>query len=91
MNILHLTLKKRWFDMIERGEKPEEYREIKDYWCVRLLGRHYDAVHFRNGYSKNARTMLLECGEIVTGIGNPEWGAPNKPVFIIKLGAQFAD
>ena len=26
--ILHLTLKKKWFDMIASGEKKEEYREM---------------------------------------------------------------
>lgn len=35
--VLHLTLKKKWFDMIRSGEKPEEYREIKRYWATRLL------------------------------------------------------
>jgi hypothetical protein len=34
--ILHLTLKKKWFDMIASGEKKEEYREIKPYWIKRL-------------------------------------------------------
>ena len=36
MNILHLTLKKKWFDMILSGEKKEEYRELKPYWLKRL-------------------------------------------------------
>lgn len=35
--ILHLTLKKKWFDMIASGEKKEEYREIKPYWVSRLV------------------------------------------------------
>lgn len=47
MKILHLTLKKEWFDMVASGEKPEEYREIKPYWQSRLEGKHYDAVQFR--------------------------------------------
>lgn len=34
--ILHLTLKKKWFDMILSGEKKEEYREQKHYWWKRL-------------------------------------------------------
>ena len=38
--ILHLTLKKQWFDMISEGVKKEEYREIKEYLekalCIRL-------------------------------------------------------
>lgn len=38
MKILHLTLKKKWFDMIASGEKKEEYREWKPYWAVRLCG-----------------------------------------------------
>ena len=37
MKILALTLKKRWFDKIESGEKPEEYRELKYYWVNRLM------------------------------------------------------
>jgi hypothetical protein len=35
--ILHLTLKKNWFDLIASGVKKEEYREIKPFWAVRLL------------------------------------------------------
>lgn len=37
MKVLHLTLKKKWFDMIESGEKKEEYREIKPYWIRKLV------------------------------------------------------
>lgn len=36
-NILDLPLKKEWYEMIESGVKTEEYREIKPYWCNRLL------------------------------------------------------
>lgn len=32
MKILDLPLKAKWYDMIESGVKPEEYREIKPYW-----------------------------------------------------------
>lgn len=37
MKTLHLVLKSKWYDMIEIGEKKEEYREIKPYWEKRLL------------------------------------------------------
>jgi len=37
MKILHLPIKKHWFDMIKSGEKKEEYREIKDYWENRFF------------------------------------------------------
>lgn len=33
---LYLPLKKEWFEMIESGEKREEYRAIKPYWMRRL-------------------------------------------------------
>lgn len=34
---LILPLKKQWYNMIDTGEKPEEYREITPYWCRRFL------------------------------------------------------
>lgn len=37
MRILYLPLKAQWYDMIERGEKPEEYREHTPYWVARLM------------------------------------------------------
>ena len=37
MKTLDLVLKKKWYDMIESGEKTEEYREIKQYWIQRLM------------------------------------------------------
>lgn len=35
--ILNLPLKKEWYDMIESGEKKEEYREIKGYWIRKMI------------------------------------------------------
>lgn len=37
MNILYLPLNAKWYNMIESGEKKEEYREIKPYWQKRIL------------------------------------------------------
>jgi len=41
MKNLHVTLKKKWFDMESHPDpklrKNEEYREIKSYWIKRLL------------------------------------------------------
>jgi len=34
---LHLPLKAKWYELIEKGIKSEEYREIKDYWIQRLI------------------------------------------------------
>lgn len=40
MKVLHLTLKKKWFDMIASGDKTEEYRDFNDYWIKRLCDYH---------------------------------------------------
>lgn len=95
MNILHLPLNYKWYDMIERGEKPEEYRDINGYWMPRLVDlsksinsfKPYTHVLFRRGYTK--RTMLREIESISVGYGKPEWGAPtDRRVYIIKLKKQ---
>ena len=86
MKILHLTLKKHWFDMIASGEKKEEYREIKPYWDKRLQGREYGAVMFKNGYG-NVPSVLVELVSIDKGYGLHEWGAPAfEKVYILRLG-----
>lgn len=86
MRVLHLTLKKQWFDMVVSRVKPEEYREIKPYWDNRL-NKQYDAVLFRNGYATNAPEVLIELKEITTGFGRLFWGAPiGQKVYILKLG-----
>lgn len=87
MKILHLTLKKRWFDMIASGAKVEEYREMKPYWHKRFLGQRFDAIKFRNGYNPDSPTMLVELEGISSGLGIVNWGAPERqPVYILKLG-----
>lgn len=94
--MLHLTLKKKWFEMILSGEKTEEYREIKDYWKNRFLiidapfvhsFKKFDKIKFTNGYSKNAASFIIECSAIDYGKGKEEWGAEKgKDYFVIKLG-----
>lgn len=95
-NILHLNLKKKWFDMILFGEKKEEYREITDYWVRRLCFkkaaeryaiRHFDSIVFSNGYAKNRPQFEIELKNIVVAGGKAEWGAENgKNYFVLKLG-----
>jgi hypothetical protein len=94
MKILHLTLKKKWFDMILSGEKKEEYRECKDYWLKRLSDfficgpypfeyYQYDAVSFRHGYAKDAPEILVKCIRVGEGIPRPEWSDNAKGTHII--------
>jgi len=60
MRILHLTLKRKWFDLIAKGIKVEEYRQAKPYWKSRLFERNYDEVHFRNGYHSGSPFLRVE-------------------------------
>src|SRR6186713_2284017 len=94
MRILHLTLKKKWFDMIASGEKKEEYRDHKPYWMQRLVkdGYHftqtckdYDIVRFKHGYEKGCAEMDVECLGISLGMGRKEWGFIER-CYVIKLG-----
>lgn len=98
MKKLKLTLNKKWFDLIEKGIKTEEYREVKPYWYTRLVNRtianngtfkHFDFVEFTNGYNKTSPQITMECLEIKQTTGKVEWGAvENTQYFVIKLGRE---
>ena len=96
--ILPLVLKRKWFDMIERGEKREEYRASTAYWSRRLanwyfrgLGEAAHVVEFRLGYAKTAPRMAYEAGSGYghwDGAKHPEWGEPEALHFVIRLGER---
>lgn len=56
MKILELPLKKEWYDMIECGEKREEYREVKPYWEKRLL----DYKRLMQYFIDNRKKLLVK-------------------------------
>ena len=74
--------------MILSGEKLEEYREIKDYWTIRLNIEFLPTkriVLFRNGYGNNKPTIKCEV-KITQAFGKEEWGAePNKLYYVLKI------
>lgn len=93
MEVLNLTLKKKWFDMIASGEKTEEYREIKPYFQKMfewpIIKRNWDVVTFRNGYKPDSPRITVKFLGVRKGEGNPAWGAESgKKYFVIKLGEQ---
>lgn len=51
MKILYLTLKSKWYDMIEARIKPEEYREIKPYWAKRFKYESDGGADIETGYN----------------------------------------
>ena len=60
LKILYLNLYRKYFDAIVNGTKTIEYRDKTDYWKKRIEGKQYDIIKFRNGYAKDAPTMLVE-------------------------------
>ncbi len=75
--ILPLVLKGKWYDMIERGEKREEYRLANTYWQKRfwnwhkasLDGSKAPVVEFRRGYAANAPRMAFWVFGMATASG----------------------
>jgi len=87
MRVLHLTLKKEWFQQIATGNKTEEYREPKPYWQARLEDREYDVIYIRNGYSKNAPRMCVEWLGCEKRPPLPDgFGVDYGSLYAIKLG-----
>lgn len=91
--MLTLPIKRKWFDMIATGEKPEEYRDITPYYDARFSkaprflenGRPQFYIILRAGYRRDSPRMAISCW-IDTGEGRPEWGAePGKKYFRLHI------
>ena len=50
--VLHLVLKKEWYDKVLSGEKDIEYRTLNDFWKKRILDKKdkLKKVRFTKGY-----------------------------------------
>lgn len=98
--MLIIPIKKKWFKMIDSGEKREEYRDVKPYWIERLnrvfggdlqtaavYGRKR-VVAFRNGYGKD-RPTIEALVSLRFGTGRPSWGAVrNREYIVLKIWAK---
>lgn len=99
--ILHLNLTRKWFDMIKRGLKFEEYRAIKPFWDrifntgkIKIKGKFYDPkdvlICFSNGYNSGRPQMIYSCNGLRTGTGREEWGAePGEKYYVLSLGEKL--
>lgn len=96
--MLELVLKTKWYDMIDSGEKLEEYRDISDFWCVRIfkepftnnMEHKHDKVRFSLGYAKNRKQMIFEIDRVSIGSANPKWVDNNGAFYIIHLGKRIS-
>lgn len=87
MKTVIMPIMKKWFDMILKGEKTEEYRAIKEHWRKRLL--HDKTTHLKliNGYGRDKPYLLIELKNISIGTGREEWGAvPGEEYYKLELG-----
>lgn len=86
---LHLSLKREYFDAIKDGTKPEEYREVTDYWTKRLVGKTYDGIVLKWGYPKTGDTeFVIERpwrGFVRKTITHPHFGPDPVEVFAINV------
>lgn len=58
LRAIHFPLKAEWYDMIERGEKPEEYRLLSCHWLKRLC---YNWVAGNKWVDCMQGTLCREC------------------------------
>ena len=98
---LYLTLKRRWYDMIAKGIKEEEYRDYKPFWASRIerwsatVSKHR-VVAFSLG--RRRADMFFLCEPIGSGVEparlyfksciHPEWGEPRTPHYVIPLSSR---
>ena len=63
--ILHLVLKRKWWDDIESSVKPEEYRDIL-FWCVRLLNVDREGYgHFQKACKGDFEDLKRQSGDSI--------------------------
>jgi len=91
--ILHLVLKRKWYDMIDSGEKREEYRDETPHW-ERIYtwwlreGCKPRVVAFQRGYRKPSMWFVVDATSWSDRSMRPEWGEPDHPHHILFLGER---
>lgn len=91
MRILHLHVKKKYFDQIKAGKKNEEYRRETPYWRKRLVfAAEPNLIMVYCGYPKkgdSSRILLFRYAGYYHAHGflHEEFGAKPVNVFVIPL------
>jgi len=92
MKILHLSVKKIWFDLMICQKKTIEYRKCSQWIKSRILNKDYDYIKFINGYGKNKPYFI--CDFLRYEISNKNYSVffgenkveVNRGDFLIYLG-----
>lgn len=93
---LKLVLNYKWYNMIDSGEKPEEYRDTTPFYKSRIekyikaLENDEEVyVTFYKAYTKDRLRMTFRIDYIVKTEGKQEWGAkPGIIYYCIGLGRR---
>lgn len=97
-SVITLVLKRKWYEMIESGEKLQEYRTSKNVMkqIERWLGRaiihdKHLVVRFCLGYGKNRKSMWYLADRVFLARESvfKNWGEPEGPHYGIKLGDRI--
>ena len=100
MSILHLPLKRLYFDQIKARTKPEEYRLMNEFWDKRLYVPGYNefkdfyAVRFTMGYPKSSdqsRIITREFKGIKAILGFTHEFFGEQPVNVFAIDATGKD
>ena len=81
---LNLVLCHEYFDQIVAGPKKFELRERTDYWKKRIVGRPYDDICLRRGYTLTAHRVPYR-GYVEAEIKHPHFGSRFAYVFALRL------
>jgi len=91
---LQLSLKKNWFEMTKSGEKTEDYREITQYWCNRLLVKKMKGVHRDNiepwgkiGIVEDSQFKHFETNTMT--LGYPKKGDKERTLILEHKGIEI--
>jgi len=80
--MLTLPINTEWLEMIDKGDKPVEYRKMTPYYDARLkryLGQN-KVIKLRAGYNSTDRYSVYELN-IKTGYGEEKWGAKKGEIY----------
>lgn len=95
LRTLTIPAKALYFDQMQSGEKPFDYRLRTPYWSKRLIGREYDRLVMTRGYPRaddtSRRLELPWRGYEEQTIVHPHFGRWPVPVFAIVIDVGTRD